>query len=148
MARLSFSLVAIMFRLGMVHGGLFDNDFHVVSLTPDTFMNITTGSDFWIIMMYAPWCGHCQMFAPKWSEVMFAPLLLAKLQTSCRNSHMQAATALAGDERVHVGAIDCIEYQDVCNEVAERLPAPTHEALIPCSYPRGPHATHGASSCP
>jgi len=43
---------------------------HVVSHTPTSFRtDVLASSDPWIIDFYAPWCGHCQVFAPEFEQV-------------------------------------------------------------------------------
>lgn len=42
----------------------------VVTLTPAKFRSdVLASSDPWIIDFYAPWCGHCQVFAPEFEQV-------------------------------------------------------------------------------
>jgi len=104
--------------------GLFDLDFHVTNLEPSSFEHVvnSTSAGFWIIMMYAPWCGHCQQFAPKWSKVSVFCVMLTALTPRC--FRCQVAKWLADDERVHVGAIDCIKYSKTCNEAPETRTCP------------------------
>ena len=109
--------------------GLFDLDFHVTNLEPSSFEHVvnSTLAGFWIIMMYAPWCGHCQQFAPKWSKVS---VFCARGRTNADGTDtallplLQVAKWLADDERVHVGAIDCIKYSKTCNEAPETRTCP------------------------
>jgi len=66
----------------------------VIKLTKDNFAARVLHSDeFWMVKMYAPWCGHCTALAPEWSG---------------------AAKAMKG--RMFFGAIDCTapEGQSVC----------------------------------
>lgn len=116
-----FTLVALS------HAGLFDHDYHVTSLTPETYLAITTNASagFHIIMMYAPWCGHCQQFAPKWSKV---------------------AQTLATEERVHVAAIDCIKYSDLCNGEGIKV-YPTLKAFHPVTTNEGGQACTSSDGC-
>lgn len=51
------------------------------------------GSDLWLVMFFAPWCGHCVKAKPEVS---------------------QAAETMAG--RVRVGAIDCTRDQALCGQ--------------------------------
>jgi len=42
----------------------------VVNLNPSMFRtDVLASSDPWIIDFYAPWCGHCQVFAPEFEQV-------------------------------------------------------------------------------
>lgn len=52
----------------------------------------------WAIVFYAPWCGHCQRFAPIWEA--FAKSLASR---SCNG------------KVVHVGAVNCNEHDDICD---------------------------------
>ncbi|XP_014780796.1 protein disulfide-isomerase A6 homolog isoform X1 [Octopus bimaculoides] len=40
-----------------------------IELTPDNFQSKVVNSDsLWIVMFYAPWCGHCQSFKPEFAK--------------------------------------------------------------------------------
>ena len=103
--------------------GLFDLDFQVTSLDPTSFEHVlnSTTAGFWIVMMYAPWCGHCQQFAPKWSQL---------------------AKWLADDSRVHVGAIDCIKYSKQCNDLGVNMVSSYTVTLPPYSDHRSTAVSH------
>jgi len=43
---------------------------HVVNLSPAKFRSdVLASSEPWIVDFYAPWCGHCQVFAPEFEHV-------------------------------------------------------------------------------
>ncbi len=46
-----------------------------------------------LVEFYAPWCPHCQHFAPKYEKV---------------------AAHFVGDQRVRVCAVDCVAHDDLC----------------------------------
>ena len=47
-----------------------------------------------LVEFYAPWCGHCQAFAPKYKQL----------------------AAALGSARVRVAAVDCVAFRDLCSE--------------------------------
>ncbi|XP_013395942.1 dnaJ homolog subfamily C member 10 [Lingula anatina] len=65
----------------------------VAILRWDVFQEILGGSQPWIVDFYAPWCGHCQVFAPEFERV---------------------AEALEG--RVRAGKVNCDEQQWLCQQ--------------------------------
>ena len=45
----------------------FDKDTAVIQLNKDNFENEVVKSDnLWLILFYAPWCGHCKAFHPQY----------------------------------------------------------------------------------
>ena len=49
---------------------LFQGDPHVVHLDNVTFYDALLNQPHaWAMEFYKDWCGHCQRFAPVWSEV-------------------------------------------------------------------------------
>ena len=48
---------------------LFDNDTKVVQLDQDNFeKEVLKSKDLWLILFYAPWCGHCKRFHPEYEK--------------------------------------------------------------------------------
>lgn len=63
----------------------------VIELTPSNFDKLVTkGDEVWVVEFFAPWCGHCQSFAPEYTK---------------------AANALKGV--VKVGAVDADQHKDL-----------------------------------
>lgn len=70
---------------------MYDGNSDVVELTAANFQSKVVDSDsLWIVEFYAPWCGHCQSFAPEYAK---------------------AAKALKGV--VKVGGVDMDKHQSV-----------------------------------
>ncbi|KAJ1460257.1 hypothetical protein M885DRAFT_510077 [Pelagophyceae sp. CCMP2097] len=73
---------------------LFDDAPGVQRLQPKTLEAISKNrQDAWIVNFYAPWCGHCQHYAPTWKAV---------------------GAALSGTTRVHVGVLSCAAHGAAC----------------------------------
>ncbi|KAI8584780.1 hypothetical protein K450DRAFT_217988 [Umbelopsis ramanniana AG] len=69
----------------------------VVDLTPESFATLaSTGT--WFVEHFAPWCGHCQRFAPVWTQ----------LGDDYAN--------LKDSKNFHIAKIDCTVYGDLCND--------------------------------
>lgn len=48
---------------------IYASNSEVIELTDDNFsQNVLQGDEIWIVEFYAPWCGHCQRFAPEYSK--------------------------------------------------------------------------------
>ncbi|XP_077128695.1 dnaJ homolog subfamily C member 10 [Ranitomeya variabilis] len=60
-------------------------------LTPESYNEMLTSTDHWILDFYAPWCGPCRSFAPEFEFV--ARLLKGK---------------------VKAGKVDCQAYEQIC----------------------------------
>jgi len=46
-----------------------DLDRDVVELREANFDELVYGtSDVWLVLFYAPWCGHCKKIKPEWNE--------------------------------------------------------------------------------
>lgn len=41
----------------------------VADLTGDDFYEILNSEEPWLVDFFAPWCGHCQIFAPEFEKV-------------------------------------------------------------------------------
>lgn len=91
-------------------GGLYDGDSNVEELDAASFPQGGASNNWvWLVEFYAPWCGHCQQLAPKWSAV---------------------AKALKGV--VKVAAVNCDVHKAVCS--AQGVQGyPTIKALAPGS---------------
>ncbi|XP_054721124.1 dnaJ homolog subfamily C member 10-like [Uloborus diversus] len=70
---------------------------NVVSLNEKEFDRVLLDTKPWLIDFYAPWCGHCNIFAPKFEEV---------------------STVLKG--KVKTGKINCDEQRNACNRASVR----------------------------
>lgn len=70
----------------------------VTSLNADTFQTrVLQSADPWVIDFYAPWCGHCQVFAPEFEQL---------------------AVDLEGI--VNAGKVDCDTYKYLCRQAGIR----------------------------
>lgn len=78
--------------MGVVHTlAMYSPSDDVVELTPANFdKEVTNSKGVWIVEFYAPWCGHCQQFAPEYKKL---------------------ATALKGF--MHVGAVDADQHKSL-----------------------------------
>ncbi|XP_071043660.1 dnaJ homolog subfamily C member 10 isoform X1 [Parasteatoda tepidariorum] len=63
----------------------------VESLGSSTYKNVLSDTQPWVIDFFAPWCGHCQMFAPEFEKV-----------------------AQVVEGQVKVGKVNCDHFPDVC----------------------------------
>ena len=60
---LIISLISISFQF-------FSKDTSVIQLNKDNFENDVMKSDnLWLILFYAPWCGHCKAFHPQFEKL-------------------------------------------------------------------------------
>ena len=47
----------------------FDSNTPVILLNGDNFdKEVVQSNDIWLILFYAPWCGHCQAFSPEYEK--------------------------------------------------------------------------------
>lgn len=72
------------------------DDVYSVKYTTENFSQ-EIGKKNHFVMFYAPWCGHCQKFAPKWEQL---------------------AEMLNEDEsnNIKIAKVDCTTDSDVCSE--------------------------------
>ena len=48
----------------------FDKDSKVIQLNKDNFdKQVIDSEELWLILFYAPWCGHCKDFHPEFEKV-------------------------------------------------------------------------------
>ena len=48
----------------------FDENTEVIQLKKDIFeKEVVNSDDLWLILFYAPWCGHCKRFHPEFEKV-------------------------------------------------------------------------------
>jgi len=85
-------LIIVLLAAVVACSAFYEDNKDVVKLTDSNFAQEVIGSDHvWVVEFYAPWCGHCQHFAPEFAR---------------------AAKNLHGI--VHVGAVNCDEDKQVC----------------------------------
>ena len=64
---IQFLLIVTLFSLSFQ---FFDEDTQVVQLNAENFNKEVIESDeLWLILFYAPWCGHCKAFHPEFEKV-------------------------------------------------------------------------------
>jgi len=67
---------------------MFDAQSEVVELTAANFKSkVLDSNSVWIVEFYAPWCGHCQSFAPEYSKAAKALKGLAKVGAVNMDEH-------------------------------------------------------------
>ena len=79
---MSFSSLKILLLLSLLFLSLefFDKDSKVIQLNKDNFDKQVIDSDeLWLILFYAPWCGHCKAFHPEFEKVSKATKGLFKI---------------------------------------------------------------------
>lgn len=94
----------------------------MVDLNPVIFDNVLSKKKCTFVTFYAPWCGHCKHFLPQ-----------ARL----------AAAAFEPDTNITIGAVNCEQYKNFCDERFSVSGFPTIKLLknpddepIPYSGPR------------
>eukprot|EP01134_Creolimax_fragrantissima_P008151 CFRG8151T1 len=78
-------------------GSLYDDKDQVIVLTSSNFTSTVGESDkIWVIEFYSEWCGHCRHFAPTYISY--------------------AEEARPWGKYIAVGAVNCADERDLCNE--------------------------------
>lgn len=73
-------------------GKLAGSKLDVIQLTDDNFEEVVLKSnDMWMVEFYAPWCTHCQSFAPHWDKV--ASSLKGKIKVGAMDVTLHRDTA-------------------------------------------------------
>ena len=78
---------------------MYENDPHVVRLSSSTFSHVVRGQEggaAYAVEFFAPWCGHCQAFAPVWSAM--------------------AAASCAAAPVLQLAAVDCVAESTLCRQ--------------------------------
>ena len=66
---MSFKLILIISLIG-ISIQFFSKDTSVIQLNKDNFDTEVVKSDnLWLILFYAPWCGHCKAFHPQFEKL-------------------------------------------------------------------------------
>ncbi|CAN7998936.1 unnamed protein product, partial [Ixodes hexagonus] len=92
------ALIAVLATLAATATALYGPHTEVVDLSSANFKNRVVDSDeVWIVEFFAPWCGHCQSFAPE---------------------YVKAAAALKGV--VKVGAVDADKDKSLAGQYGVR----------------------------
>ena len=60
-------------------------------------------SPAWAVILYAPWCGHCQHFVKTWEEYA----------TNAIGAECNAGNG--GQFQMRVGAVNCVAHENICN---------------------------------
>lgn len=72
-AIMATALLAVLAALSPMALAMYGPHTEVVDLSPANFKNRVVDSDeVWIVEFYAPWCGHCQSFAPEYTKAAAA----------------------------------------------------------------------------
>jgi thioredoxin-like negative regulator of GroEL len=105
-SNLAFATLALLLLIGFAHSheGEHNDEAHethstkLIELTNDNFFKevinaetTTLSNGPWLIMFFAPWCGHCKRLMPIFDEF-----------------------AEKHGDRVHVGRVDCENSGSVC----------------------------------
>ena len=82
---------------GAGHGHGSDPNSKAVDLTADNFneLVVNQNKNAWMVIFYAPWCGHCKAAMPDWDSA-----------------------ANNADEGLKFGKIDCTVHQSICSNYA------------------------------
>lgn len=95
---MALAFIAVLATFGATATALYGPHTEVVDLSSANFRNRVVDSDeVWIVEFFAPWCGHCQSFAPE---------------------YIKAAAALKGV--VKVGAVDADKDKSLAGQYGVR----------------------------
>ena len=65
---MSFKFLCIFLLISLSYS-FFDSNTPVILLNGDNFeKEVVKSKDIWLILFYAPWCGHCQAFSPEYEK--------------------------------------------------------------------------------
>ena len=65
---MSFKLLSLILSISLTYS-FFDSNTPVILLNGDNFeKEVVQSKDIWLILFYAPWCGHCQAFSPEYEK--------------------------------------------------------------------------------
>ena len=65
---MSIKLICLLLTIS-ISLSFFDSNTPVILLNGDNFdKEVVQSNDIWLILFYAPWCGHCQAFSPEYEK--------------------------------------------------------------------------------
>ena len=65
---MSFKLLSLILSISLTYS-FFGSNTPVILLNGDNFeKEVVQSKDIWLILFYAPWCGHCQAFSPEYEK--------------------------------------------------------------------------------
>ena len=74
-----------------------------LSVDPTSWNWTEKGTPAWAIVLYAPWCGHCQHFKTTWEEF------------AARASGAMCSTSLR-QFKLRFGAVNCVSHEKICDD--------------------------------